>query len=97
MDSSEKRLVRGRDHDDFGLNQSLSIASLAMFRISDIAWFRQIDIEVMNVIDSKYLERDASEKPVPGFPHCALGGKAGAVKAPARLDRCSGDTAMIRH
>jgi hypothetical protein len=27
--------------------------------------------EVMNVIDSRYLERDASGKPVPGLPHRA--------------------------
>jgi hypothetical protein len=28
--------------------------------------------EVMNVIDSRYLERDASRKPIPTFPHRAL-------------------------
>jgi hypothetical protein len=28
------------DHDDLGSNRSISISSLAMFRNSDIAWFR---------------------------------------------------------
>jgi phosphate transport system substrate-binding protein len=35
--------------------------------------YRSIDIDAMNVIDSKMLARDASGKPVPTFPHPALG------------------------
>jgi hypothetical protein len=35
--------------------------------------FGLIQSKIMNVIDSKDLERDAGGKPVPTFPHPALG------------------------
>jgi hypothetical protein len=52
-------LGRAQDHDDFGLNQSLSIS---MFRWIDIliSMFRSIDIDVMKVMDSKILARHAA-------------------------------------
>jgi hypothetical protein len=49
------------DHEDFRLNQSISISM-----------FRLIEIDVMNVIDSKSLARDAGGKPLATFPHPAL-------------------------
>jgi hypothetical protein len=64
------------DHDDFGLNQS----------------------KIMNVIDSNKLERDmqislrnlrkldCAGKPVPTFPHPALGTSATAHRVPGRAD-----------
>jgi hypothetical protein len=53
--------IKYLDHDDLGLNQSLSIPM-----------FRWIDIDVMNVIFSKSLALDAGGKPGATFPHPAL-------------------------
>ncbi len=77
---------------------SISISSLAMFRNSDIAWFRVIDIDVMNVIDSKSSERDrqmslrnrrkrdCAGKPNTGFPYPALAGEPASGSPANALD-----------
>jgi hypothetical protein len=51
--------------------------------------FRSIDIDVMNVIDSKILARDAGGKPVPTFPHPAraLGEEKRLERRPFKLNR----------
>jgi hypothetical protein len=55
----------------FGAAGSFFLAIAAFTRL-DHDDFELNQSKIMNVIDSKSLERDAGRKPVPTFPHPAL-------------------------